>query len=1469
MKINNRNKLITGLFLTLVMIFAMLCAFSITAGAVENDASLINEDGYAEITNADTYYVSVSAVAGCADASNHTYILLGATKISEETNYGASISVTVKEFDDGPNSGIVVAFNIEYTCPGCGKSHIAYPVIRIPNFSCEEQYSIDNTSDFNDGDTVTVSVLRRSYNSPNFHDINYTQRVDPVSSEYFHHMTCSRCALSQAEDCGGDENANCTVEGTCTTCGGRYTIPGAHTVSDEWTKTSTEHYRVCENGCGQVTEELGEHTYAEDGYCSVCEYPCSHSYDKNNGTYKCTVCGMACPHNYRYSVCTDCGMECSDHRYEGGICAECGAYCTHDWDHNRYQYYSVCTLCELLCGHNYSETSRMDATCSAEGVVIYKCAFCTSVKYEVLEALDHEYTWTYTDTTHQGYCEVGKETTTGFHEYTQSYTEATCTEDAYYTYTCTVCTYSYTRTSASKLGHTGGTATCISPAICDRCDEPYGELGDHIGGEATCTQKALCDVCGEGYGELSEHIPTEDNDCTTDDCCVECDTVITPGLASHEFDAEHYCTNEGCYATEECVITLNDNGSRTYVTVHYYESYYLDVLPNLNGQSFLGWDEDGDGVADYSGIGLSSYTYIEGPKTFNAVYGSVLLVRYFIIDLDTDQYKMQNAVQVSQNGSLVLEHDYAYWYMPLGWATTPNASEVEYEFGEEITVTETMNLYAVWEPFKVRFDLDGGAWLDADGTSVPESITENTEFYTVPTRLGYKFLYFACVDQYGSEFTQSFYVDDETGDVSLYISISGMSTYTAVWEKCTHDVAHGECSCGVENFSFYGQSLNIGGDLSIKYYVTAYGEDVNTESLTMEFFFLGKRTEVKGAYDSELLMYVFTLEGIDPQCMGDAIDAVLLLNGVEKAAKNGYSVEENLNNLLEKYSSDEKLVTLINDLLAYGKASESYTGHSSTDGNYVVRESYVTTESTSLEDSSAEVDLHSVSVRFGTMNYLVFKFSFADGVTPRELDVTIDGKAPADAYLDGEFYVVISKPISPEGFYRDLVVTCDYESIEVRFSINDYCAMVLSDKRGDEGAYSAEAEALARTLYNYGMSAHVFKDGHSGGEGTATCAHIKICDDCGVYYCDLAPDKHLSDVYIYEDNNDGTHKKIHECGFVADKAEEHTFDDDECVCGNIRINVIDMSVDQLNTAMIEMISEGNKNITVNLPEDASSEMFSAISDAIKYSERMGNGGVHLAIAGASEIPSQAFMFCKGLASVQISISVRSIGEMAFYNCENLKVVTFATGGALESIGKMAFDGTGIETVTIPATVAKLGERAFQYCMELREVIFEENSRVTIIEYETFYFCKKLTSFVIPESVMVLEYQAFCDSGLTSIVIPNTVTSIDGAFVNCAYLTEVTFEEGCQITELGANTFTRTGIVSIVIPESVKTMKRFAGCGSLESVTLLANEVVYIESSMFQNSESLTTIYVPAELVDDYKASEMWSDYSDMIRAIPA
>ena len=63
----------------------------------------------------------------------------------------------------------------------------------------------------------------------------------------------------------------------------------------------------------------------------------------------------------------------------------------------------------------------------------------------------------------------------------------------------------------AKKGHSGGTATCVSQAICDVCEEPYGELNPNghkyttyvYNNDATClkdgTKTAICDYgCGKG-----------------------------------------------------------------------------------------------------------------------------------------------------------------------------------------------------------------------------------------------------------------------------------------------------------------------------------------------------------------------------------------------------------------------------------------------------------------------------------------------------------------------------------------------------------------------------------------------------------------------------------------------------------------------------------------------------------------------------------------------------------------------------------------------------------------------------------------------------------------------------------------------------------------------------------------------------------------------------------------------------------
>ncbi len=259
-----------------------------------------------------------------------------------------------------------------------------------------------------------------------------------------------------------------------------------------------------------------------------------------------------------------------------------------------------------------------------------------------------------------------------------------------------------------------------------------------------------------------------------------------------------------------------------------------------------------------------------------------------------------------------------------------------------------------------------------------------------------------------------------------------------------------------EGYSIYGQKLNIGGDLSMKYYVTAFGNGVSAETLTMEFFFLGKKTEVSGVYDSETGMYVFTLEGVSPQCMGDTIDATLLLNGVKKASKNGYAVEENLNNLLEKYPDDAALVALINDILAYGTAASEYRNHNSMTNDYVGSDREIPETDVALGEAFT-----GYTVVFGQMNYLKIRVNLAEGQT-----LYLDGTDVTNQLSGGIFK---TRGIAPTDFDKKFsfeIKNGDTDLQTFSVSVHDY----ISAQKD-----SATMGELVKALYNYGVSAEVYE----------------------------------------------------------------------------------------------------------------------------------------------------------------------------------------------------------------------------------------------------------------------------------------------------------------------------------------------------------------------------------------------------------
>src|SRR6266542_3826586 len=132
--------------------------------------------------------------------------------------------------------------------------------------------------------------------------------------------------------------------------------------------------------------------------------------------------------------------------------------------------------------------------------------------------------------------------------------------------------------------------------------------------------------------------------------------------------------------------------------------------------------------------------------------------------------------------------------------------------------------------------------------------------------------------------------------------------------------------------------------------------------------------------------------------------------------------------------------------------------------------------------------------------------------------------------------------------------------------------------------------------------------------------------------------------------------------------------------------------------------------------------------------------------------------------------------------------------------------------------------------------------VTSIGASAFELCTGLTNVIIGNSVTNIEGFLFWGcSSLASVTIGNSVTSIGhGAFQLCPSLTGVTIPN--SVTSIGDQAFDATGLTNVTIPNSVISIGSygFYGCPSLTNVTI-GNSVTSIGSYVFYRCTSLTTV----------------------------
>lgn len=157
---------------------------------------------------------------------------------------------------------------------------------------------------------------------------------------------------------------------------------------------------------------------------------------------------------------------------------------------------------------------------------------------------------------------------------------------------------------------------------------------------------------------------------------------------------------------------------------------------------------------------------------------------------------------------------------------------------------------------------------------------------------------------------------------------------------------------------------------------------------------------------------------------------------------------------------------------------------------------------------------------------------------------------------------------------------------------------------------------------------------------------------------------------------------------------------------------------------------------------------------------------------------------------------------------------------------------GLTFVTIPRTVTTIGTTAFSGCEQLETAELPEELKE--IPAAAFYNCVKLGNISIPSGVTKIGKNAFFSSGLSSIVLPAGILTIDeGAFEGCKNLESVTFQDSVSGDELSAS----------VTPITDIGYRAFNGCEKLNKLTLSAS-VQSIGDSAFSSCNILTKAVIP-------------------------
>ena len=230
--------------------------------------------------------------------------------------------------------------------------------------------------------------------------------------------------------------------------------------------------------------------------------------------------------------------------------------------------------------------------------------------------------------------------------------------------------------------------------------------------------------------------------------------------------------------------------------------------------------------------------------------------------------------------------------------------------------------------------------------------------------------------------------------------------------------------------------------------------------------------------------------------------------------------------------------------------------------------------------------------------------------------------------------------------------------------------------------------------------------------------------------------------------------------------------------------------------------------------------------------------------GIEEIGSGCFWGCRNLyGNLILPSHLKKIGSSAFASCENLR-----------------------GDLVIPESLTVIPTGTFRLCGFGGRLQLHDG--ITDIGYEAFYYNRFIGELELPKSLVALgggNFEGNYFSG--SFKIPKGLLSISSeAFAHCTFTGEAEIPEG--VTCIHENAFYNSkNLQKIILPSNLELIdwNAFLDCKSLRVIECKGTIPPVVNDRAFNRVplEDLTVI-VPESALNDYKSSESWSGFKNII-----